>query len=505
MFDFYKDKYFRYSLITVISILSVIVLYQYFNLFRNALIDDTFITLSYASTLRTYVEWGFYHGWISNTATSPLNVILISLFHVGIPDIISAALFLTAVEAFGIVHLLLKISRMQFQNTLFAVIASLCILLNPLLLSTIGLESILFCCIFTYSLLCLIRQKPILLGISLGLLTLTRPEGWLFFSLFTGYYILQQITRKAKMQVFYRVTITYWVIIAPWYVFSWVHLGSFVPETFFIKIHQAWGGNIASGIPVYFEKYPIETVVSFVSVLFAIAFFQKTTGVFRYLLPFCAIAYFLCYLALGVPPYHWYYVPILYPIILLGSYGFSAFAHNQPLRKRFVAIGLTIPLFGFATVLSCRHDIPPDDAFIHSNWGNQTQYKAIAQWLSDSIATTQPIILQGEVGTIAFYCNHRMYNYFTSGLEDSIIINRLHKKPLISRVCSSVNHLFWKPRNYQRPFEWTLRMRSDYRDTIHSYNERKHWFFTSRFDTMGVGVARLFPTQVVRHIFMEEQ
>jgi hypothetical protein len=494
MFDFYKDKYFRYFLMTVISVLSVIVLYQYFNLFRNALIDDTFITLSYASSLRTYVEWGFYHGWISNTATSPLNVILISLFNIGIPDIISAAIFLTAVEAFGIVYFLMKISKTQFQNNLFAMTASLSTLLNPLLLSTIGLESFLFCCIFTCSLLCLIRKKPFFLGISLGLLTLTRPDGWLFVSLLVGYYILHQTTREAKTRTFYRLTLTYLIIVAPWYLFSWIHLGSFVPETLFIKIHQDWGGNIVTGVPLYFGKYPLEMAIAFISVPLSILFFQKTTSVFKYLLPFCVITYFLCYLFFDVPPYHWYYVPILYPIILIGSYGFSVFAHERRLRKTLVVTGLAIPLAGFAMVLSRQCDIPPHDAFIHSNWGNQTQYKAIAQWLSDSIATTQPIIVKGEVGTIAFFCNHRMCNYFTAGQEDSIIVDRLHRKSLISRLCFSVNHLFWKPRSYYKPFKWTLRLQPDYRDTIQSYNELKHWFITSRFDTMGIGVARLFPT-----------
>lgn len=494
MADFYRNKYFHYSLMTVLCILSITVLYQFFSLFRNALIDDTFITLSYASTLRTYIEWGFYPGWISNTATSPLNVILTSLFHIVIPDIISAALFLTAVEAFGIVFFLLKISRMQFQNKLFAIFASLGTLLNPLLLSTIGLESFLFCCIFTCTLFCLMRRKPVWLGISLGLLTLTRPDGWLFFLLFAGYYIVHQATRETYTREFFRVGIPYFTTVAPWYVFSWIHLGSFIPDTLFIKSHQNWGGNIITGVPLYFAKYPFEMAAALVFVPLAVVLFRKTAGVFKYLLPVCAIAYFLCYLFLGVPPYHWYYVPIVYPAILIGSYGYSVFAREQRLRKTIVIAGLAIPLIGFALVLSRHNGIPPHDAFIHSNWGNQTQYKDIAQWLSDSLVTTQPIVVKGEIGTIAFFCKHRMYNYFTAGLEDSVVVNRLHKKSPISRICFSINHLFWKPRSYQTAFEWTLRLSPDHHDTLQSYNERKHWLLTSRFDTTGVGVARLFPT-----------
>src|SRR5262245_66323254 len=51
----------------------------YLSLFRDSLIDDAFITLSYARSLVTSGTWGFYPGHVSNTATSPLNVMLLAL------------------------------------------------------------------------------------------------------------------------------------------------------------------------------------------------------------------------------------------------------------------------------------------------------------------------------------------------------------------------------------------------------------------------------------------
>src|SRR5687767_8104410 len=54
------------------------ILFLYLNLFRHALIDDAFITLRYVKTLLTSGTWGFFPGTIANSATSPLNVLLLA-------------------------------------------------------------------------------------------------------------------------------------------------------------------------------------------------------------------------------------------------------------------------------------------------------------------------------------------------------------------------------------------------------------------------------------------
>jgi hypothetical protein len=41
---------------------------------RRHLLDDVYITLSYARNLAEHFHWGIVSGQVSNTATSPLNV-----------------------------------------------------------------------------------------------------------------------------------------------------------------------------------------------------------------------------------------------------------------------------------------------------------------------------------------------------------------------------------------------------------------------------------------------
>jgi hypothetical protein len=70
----------------------------YLLLFRDALIDDAFITLSYVRSLMTSATWGFYPGHVSNTATSPLNVTLLTLVSLVVRDPVAAVFVLTWLE-----------------------------------------------------------------------------------------------------------------------------------------------------------------------------------------------------------------------------------------------------------------------------------------------------------------------------------------------------------------------------------------------------------------------
>src|SRR5881398_3455090 len=48
-----------------------------FLLVRSSLTDDAYITLSYAKNLAVHGEWGMIPGQPANSATSPLNVLLL--------------------------------------------------------------------------------------------------------------------------------------------------------------------------------------------------------------------------------------------------------------------------------------------------------------------------------------------------------------------------------------------------------------------------------------------
>jgi hypothetical protein len=160
---------------------AAIPIWLYFQLFREMLIDDTLITLQYARTLRDYGVWGFFPWEVTNTATSPLNVILTAAIGFGVHDLIQAALTLATLEALALLVLLLLLSKHITSGSAFGAFAFLAVVGNPLLLSTIGLEPLLYITLLVACVFAFLTQHYTSVAILSALLTLTRPDGVLLF------------------------------------------------------------------------------------------------------------------------------------------------------------------------------------------------------------------------------------------------------------------------------------------------------------------------------------
>lgn len=120
------------------------VLVPYARAFRATWIDDAYIQLRHARTLIDSGTWGFYPGYPANTATSPLNVLLLALVGLPLGSVTSAVVWVTALELGGLLWLLLRLARRLFGHPFFGWFAFVAVATNPLLLSTIGMESILY-------------------------------------------------------------------------------------------------------------------------------------------------------------------------------------------------------------------------------------------------------------------------------------------------------------------------------------------------------------------------
>ncbi|MDQ3006087.1 MAG: hypothetical protein M3R47_12000, partial [Chloroflexota bacterium] len=192
-------------------------LYFYLNLFANALTDDAFITLQYVKTLLTSGTWGFLPGYMTNAVTSPLNIFLLAFAGIFLGPTVNAVIWLSACILAMTVILLVQISTDWIGKAIFGYLAAGALIFNPLIISTLGLESILFVGLYILSLYLYITHKWDLLAVAAGLITITRFEGILFFIVT----LLFVPTLKLRLR-FSRI---YLLCIAPWYIFSWVYLG----------------------------------------------------------------------------------------------------------------------------------------------------------------------------------------------------------------------------------------------------------------------------------------
>jgi hypothetical protein len=417
--------------------LFALLLYFYLRLFSRVLIDDSFIVLSYVRTLSTSGTWGFFPGYVANSATSPLNVLLLTAVGLFTGQTPEAVLWLTAISHFLIAILLVRISNLLTGTSVFGWLGTLAFVFNPLLISAMGLESSLFIALFVLSINSFISEKWDLLAISLGLLTMTRAEGGLFFLVFLPF--IPEVKRKMRFSFLYGLSI------APWYLFSWVYLGSALPDTLFIKTNLGpWGQwDFFNGLIRYLGTYPFETVLSFAFLPLAGSALvnRKWRSTALLIVALAGVAHFIGYSVLRVPPYHWYYVPQVATIIILGSLGMGLGYKNAStlVQKRMlgfiIAVCFVTPLFGMGYILA-RDDFSIREMPIHSNWATAESYKEIGLWLKSEAGGRSIRLEVGEIGTLAYYCDCYLLDEFSdrSWLEDEIPAHASRLKEFLYRI-----------------------------------------------------------------------
>lgn len=401
---------YKYAALVVLILIS----YFYLELFSNALTDDAFITLRYVKTLLETGTWGFLPGYVTNAVTSPLNIFLLALTSLFLGVTVNAVIWSSAIILTFTVLILVKVSIQLFENPIFGYLAAAAFIFNPLVISTLGLESILFAGLYIFAAYLYLNNKWQILAITLGLITITRFDGILFF--------IATLLLVPTFKLRVKFTAVYLLCMAPWYIFSWVYLGSFFPDTLFIKTFQrAWGNwDFFNGVDLYLRVYRLETILSFAFLPLILLLFNKRVRdlpPIQFLL-LTGLAHFAGYSILNVPPYYWYYMPEITAIILIGSLGLGVLFQEANLsvwKKRgiqsLVYLLLILQAGGMLYILA-RDGLPVTEMPIHTNWATHEQYMEIGNWLKEH-DDGSTIIVDGEIGTLGFYCDCRLSSFFS--------------------------------------------------------------------------------------------
>jgi hypothetical protein len=386
------------------------VLLAYARLFRETYVDDAYITLQYARNLAEHLTWGFYPDRISNTATSPLNVIVLAAADRFWPgETVAAVAPLTAMIWTATLATLLRISRRLTDAPHVGLLAAVGLFTSPLLLSAIGLEGYLFALLMLVSIERFLAERPGHLGVALALLTLTRPDGILLAGLML---LVVPGGRAARLRLVAAGVTT----AAPWYLFSWVYLGSFVPDTLILKLEDnAWApSTFADGLFLYRDRFPIASLVSLWPVallpLVPLAL-RRMDGAGRLavgVLAGYAAVHYAAYSAMEVPPFHWYYTSEIVTLVVLGALGASVLLRglgaSMDRADRWVGLGATaLPAAGLLGLLWIQ-GTPLRAAPIMTNWGEPSGYVEVGDRLRGLVADGDVVELHGEIGTVAYAC-----------------------------------------------------------------------------------------------------
>ncbi len=428
-----------------LALLAILGVFAYTSAFRGRYIDDAYIQLQYARQLIEHRTWGFFPGRVANTATSPLNVLLTALFGLFRASLVDAVVWLTALELLALLLLLLLISRALFDGYYFGAFAFIAFATNPLLLSTIGMEAVLYTLLLVASVYLFLSRRWLPLAIVLGLLTLTRPEGALLALI---YLAIAPVSRVAKG----KLALAYVATLLPWHLYSWIQLGSLVPDTLLIKTRQsAWlGRSFYNGVTLYWEYYLLPTAASFSLLpLGPLAFWrsdrkvrQVATTVATY-----GLLHYLAYSAMRVPPYHWYYLHQLVPAVFIGSLGVACLLRRvDRAQARFArvagGVALLLPTAGLLALVYAQ-GFPLEEPPIHTNWATPEHYREIGAWLNENVEPAATLELTGEIGTLAFYSDRYLVNEFSDmNLPSAIIAGKQDAGPPLLRWLWRANTLW---------------------------------------------------------------
>lgn len=435
-----------------------LLLFGYLSLFRHALVDDAFITLRYVKTLSESGTWGFYPHHVTNTATSPLNVVLLSIINVLSRSEIDAALWLTLGTLVLLAVALGGLSK-ALRLPSFGVLAFTALVFNPLLMSTLGLESILFTTLFVVAWCCFVMERWKTMAVACGLLTLTRPEGSLL--------LLVVLPFLPSWTVVGRVVLAHVLSITPWCLFAWFHLGSLLPDTFFLKVGAGWDTLMFRDGPwLYAGSYPLPAALALAfSPLALLAILQPVRALgpsVKIVGAFGAI-HAVAYSRLHVPPHHWYYGPEVSVIILLGALAASTLYHRagsvQAARwaRAVMVVALLTPPSGMA-LLMARQGWVLTEAPIHTNWASPEQYRTVAGWLSRHHPGAT-IRLWGEVGSVAYYCDCYLLDRFGDRSWMTRRVAHERRRGGLASLLYRANFLFYRPPAAYPPRTHRLHMR----------------------------------------------
>ena len=201
---------------------------------------------------------------------------------------------------------------------------------NPFVNSALGLEVVPIAAFLTGLTAQAVAGRRIAFGVLAGLLVLTRPDLGIVVAVM---YLLTPAIRRR----FFVAPLAALAVAVPWWAFSWYHFGSAIPTTLVIKTLQKSFGEATFGnglqkmweagttLPLLLALVPAAVGLVTVLCLLAAAARRRLPAQHWPLvgLGIGGLAEFGAYCALGVPPYHWYYVSSTVALGITGVFGLA--------------------------------------------------------------------------------------------------------------------------------------------------------------------------------------
>ncbi len=415
-----------------------------FALAHRAMLDDSMITLSYARTLAEHGQWGLVEGLTSNSATSVLNVLLLAAIIAVIGHPVAAVGILLMATMAAVAWWATRIAEdAHLPIRAFPAVVVGLLLVNPILISTIGLETYLGMALVVGVARFALAGRPAPTGAITGLVALARPD----LVVFALVIVLGLSPTRRRVA---RSAATVAAVTLPWYAFSWWALGSAIPDTFVFKTvvdHFESGDTFLDGPMMWGRYFPAASLLGWLPALAGTACLLgwvvtavsrrrwSPVGILAVVFGLGGIAHFGVFATLGTPPYQWYYGPVVAGLTVCAA----TTAMVLPWRRMVsgtIAAGIALT-FAFEV----HHGLPWTTQPIHSNWATTAQYAAAAPGVAAATSGGKAVGSPGEIGALAFYCDCRIVDLFSDrGDAANWIEERTRKAGPLMRWLLTLNY-----------------------------------------------------------------
>jgi hypothetical protein len=435
---------------------------------RGGLTDDAYITVDYARNLAFHGHWGVVPSLTANTATSPLNVGLLAVITAVVRGpVLAVGLLLMATTAASAVWLLRIAEMTGLSRWGLPALGVGLLLSSPLLASTVGLETYLCIGLFIGLVRYALAGRWLATGVVGGLLVLGRPD-------LVVIDVVVVLTVAAARRRALRSGLVAIAVAAPWYLTSWLWLGSALPDTFFLKVHDraGWiGFHFSSGPLLYLLHQPRPAILTLAAAgcgLVALGSWAAfgvrqrgavTTGAGQAAAAFGlgGIAHAAVFSLLGTPPSHWYYGPVVAGLSLCAAVTALAVVRSDQVASSIgmVALGSVSLVILAAVGYEVVRGVPWERAPIYTNWATRAEYQRVAKDIS-KIKPGATVVSPSEVGTLAYFCNCEIVDFISDpGRTEQDIARHAQQTGPLMRQLLKLNYLHHVPAS-PKPAEFEL-------------------------------------------------
>lgn len=202
-------------------------------------LDDAYIHFQFSKNIAEGKGFSFNPNNPTPGSTSPAWTLLLTLFYILYSNHLIIAKFLSALFYILAGISTYFLSKEILKNKKLALCASIFTLLSGRLAwsALSGMEVTLFTFLLILFLYFNLKKKsPIIQSTTLGIASAVRPEGYIIFAFFMLSEIykaikLRKISKSFIIDIFI-AGLTYLSLIAPYFIFSYIHTGSLLPNTF---------------------------------------------------------------------------------------------------------------------------------------------------------------------------------------------------------------------------------------------------------------------------------